>query len=223
MVKIQNDVTYSCFRNFLLKIVNSPIFDCFIMSCILLNTLALAVVWYEQPTEVSDFQEYLNYVFMAIFTLEAIVKLIALRSAYFIDAWNIFDFVVVVGSLAALVFSYFKTDSDIAMQATMVRILRILRVLRIIKRAQKLQIIFETIMAALPAMGSLGLLLILLQFLFAIIGMQLFGYIKLQPELNYHANFQTFSNSFLLLMRCATGEGWNNLMFDTARENSITF
>lgn len=126
---------------------------------------------------------------MAIFTLEAIIKLIALRTSYFRDSWNIFDFVVVVGSIAALLISMFKTDSDIAMQATMVRILRVLRVLRIVKRAKKLQIIFETIVAALPAMGSLGLLLILLQFLFAIIGMQLFGYIKLQDELNYHANF----------------------------------
>ena len=72
-------------------------------------------------------------------------------------------------------------------------------------------------------MGSLGLLLLLLVFLFAIIGMQLFGHVKIQPDLHYHANFQTFANSFLLLMRMATGEGWNAIMFDAGRTNQITF
>jgi hypothetical protein len=39
---------------------------------------------------------------MVIFTLECVIKLIAMRSAYFRDQWNCFDFVVVVGSLLAL-------------------------------------------------------------------------------------------------------------------------
>ena len=83
-------------------------------------------------------QEELEPVFMGIFTLEAIIKLIALKCAYFRDAWNCFDFVVVIGSLLALVVSFMTPDSNLSMQATMVRILRVLRVLRIIKRAQKL-------------------------------------------------------------------------------------
>ena len=95
----------------------------------------------------------------------------------------------------------------------MVRILRVLRVLRIIKRAEKLQIIAETLLAAAPAMLSLGILLLLLQFMYGIIGMQLFAFVKLEGELNKHANFKNFTNAFLLLMRCATGEGWNALMF----------
>ena len=36
-------------------------------------------------------------------------------------------------------------------------------------------------------------------------------------ELNAHANFQDFGTSFLLLMRCATGESWHLIMFDLAR------
>jgi len=75
----------------------------------------------------------------------------------------------------------------------------------------------------MPAMGSLGLLLILLQFMFAVIGMQLFAFIMLEGELNKHVNFQSFWPTFLLLMRCATGEGWNTIMLDTAKENGILF
>jgi hypothetical protein len=53
----------------------------------------------------------------------------------------------------------------------------------------------------------------------------MFSFIQLegQTSLDHHANFQSFSRSFLLLLRCATGEGWNNLMFDTGRSKSILF
>jgi len=76
---------------------------------------------------------------MVIFTIEAIIKLIALKRAYFKDSWNNFDFVVVVASLVASLLSLIpNTGIDFAMQATIVRLLRVLRVLRLIKRAKKL-------------------------------------------------------------------------------------
>jgi voltage-dependent calcium channel L type alpha-1C/voltage-dependent calcium channel L type alpha-1D len=99
----------------------------------------------------------------------------------------------------------------------------VLRVLRLVKRAKKLQIIAQTVLEAIPSMGSLGVLLLLFLFLFAVIGNQLFSFVKLQGDLNRQFNFQTFTSSFLLLVRCATGEGWNALMFDTARQRSVTF
>ena len=75
-------------------------------------------------------------------------------------------------------------------------------------------------------MISLGMLLILLIFIYSILGMQLFGYTTIngyQSALNYHANFQTFKNTFLLLIRCTTGEQWNSIMFDCARQHSVLF
>jgi hypothetical protein len=77
------------------------------MICILLNTLVLAVVWYDMSEEMKGVLGVLNYIFMVIFTLECIFKLIALKCAYFKDAWNIFDFVVVVGTAVVLIISYF--------------------------------------------------------------------------------------------------------------------
>ena len=75
---------------------------------------------------------------MFIFTVEAVVKLIALKCDYFSSGWNQFDFVVVIGSLIAVTLDVTKINEDIATQATIIRILRVLRVLRIIKRATKL-------------------------------------------------------------------------------------
>ena len=85
-------------------------------------------------------------------------------------------------------------------------------------------------------MGSLGLLLFLLIFMYAIIGVQQFGLIKIdggihdidgyyqgQDAMHRHANFQTFGTAFFTLFRCATGEAWNSIMFDSARGRSIMF
>jgi hypothetical protein len=44
---------------------------------------------------------------MVIFTIEAIIKLAALKCAYFKDSWNCFDFVVVIGSIFAVTLSLF--------------------------------------------------------------------------------------------------------------------
>jgi len=52
-------------------------FDTFIMICILANTVVLGFVWYMQSQGIKDVLEVLNYCFMAIFTVEAIVKIIA--------------------------------------------------------------------------------------------------------------------------------------------------
>jgi voltage-gated sodium channel type V alpha len=108
---------------------------------------------------------------MAIFTIEAILKIIAMKSAYFKEGWNVFDFIVVICTIVALIVANIPgLKVDLSQQATMMRILRILRLLRMFKRAEKLKIISETIMTALPALASLGALLFLFIFLFTVIG-----------------------------------------------------
>jgi hypothetical protein len=144
----------------------------FILVCIVLNTAILACTYYEMPQELIDAFEKVNYTFMIIFTLEAIVKLVALKKLYFKDSWNIFDFTVVVFTAIVVGVSFIPGGGiDLKLQATLIRVLRILRVLRIIKKLEKLQIIFMTILNALPSMSSLAALLIMFLFLFSIIGM----------------------------------------------------
>ena len=108
---------------------------------------------------------------------------------------------------------------------TILRTLRIGRVFRLIKKQQKLQEIFMTLISAAPAMASLGLLLMLLIFMFAIIGMAQFSLIDLDgaSEMGPHVNFQTFGASFLTLVRCSTGEAWNSIMFDSSQPRSILY
>ena len=67
-------------------------------------------------------------------------------------------------------------------------------------------------------MGSLGVLLMLLIFMFSIIGTAQFSLINLDgaAEMGNHVNFQSFGTAFLTLLRCSTGEAWNSIMFDSS-------
>ena len=229
------------FRDFWISVVTHYAFDKFIMGCIIANTLVLAIKWYMMPESVISVVEILNYIFMVIFTIEAIVKIIAMRSKYFHDGWNIFDFVVVLLTAVILGLSWVGPYvglkvGNLGVTSTILRSLRIGRIFRLVKKAQQLQAIFQSIIDSVPAMASLALLLILLIFMYAIIGVQQFGLIKIdggikdidgyylgQEAMHKHANFQTFGSAFLTLFRCATGEAWNSIMFDSARSRSILF
>lgn len=200
-------------------------FDNFILFCIIGNTFVLAFNWYMQPKSYEGPIEIVNYVFVVIFTIEAIVKIIAQKVDYFRDSWNRFDFIVVAATLVILILNWSGIGKDIEIMGTILRTLRIGRVFRLIKKNPKLNDIFNTLIDATPAMGSLGLLLMLLIFMFSIIGMAIFSLINLDgaAEMGPHVNFQTFGNSFLTLIRCATGEAWNSIMLDSARPKSLYY
>ena len=71
------EAEYTAFRNLLIKITESRSFDTFIMVCILGNTFVLGFVWYMQSQGFKDVLEIFNYAFVVIFTIEAILKIIA--------------------------------------------------------------------------------------------------------------------------------------------------
>ena len=94
----------------------------------------------------------------------------------------------------------------------MIRSFRILRILRLIKRAKSLKVMFNTFIVTLPAMGNIGGLLLILIYLYAILGVNLFADMKLVDPMNDAMNFQNFGNSFLVLIKLATGDGWPEML-----------
>jgi hypothetical protein len=80
-----------------------------------------------------------------------------------------------------------------------------------------------TLILTVPSLANIAFLLFLLVIFYAIVGMNLFGKVMLHDSLNEHANFQTFGNAFLTMMRCATGEGWNDIMNALMDQYSIIF
>ena len=169
-------------------------FENFITLSILLNTVVLASNHFGMNEDFKSVCEILNYIFAAIFTLEAILKIYALRGKYFLDGWNLFDFFVVVLTLIIIVLTLTDAVEDLASIGMVLRTLRIGRMLRLIKRAKTLQITFQTLLVSAPSIGSLGTLLIMMIFMFSIVGMSLFSITRVEDQsmMNYHNNFQSF-------------------------------
>ena len=213
----------SCFRRFFHRIVSSPKLEPFILAVILFNTALIALDDQDVGAEEADVLAQLNLFCTCVFVVEATIKLIALGvGEYFLSSWNIFDFTVVALAmpdlLLALHVEAFAEMSDKSpLPPTLLRTLRIVRVsrvLRTIKSSEGLRALLSALLLSLPAMANLGGLFLIIQFLYAVLGMQLFGKVAWGEFLNADANFCTFGTAFLTMFRCATGESWNGIMHD---------
>jgi hypothetical protein len=165
-------------RDAAIKLVQHRMFDLVILGCIVGNTLVLMLKWYAMGEGTEKVITIINYAFLVVFACEAIIKIFALRTRYFYDGWNLFDLLVVLITciIIGIGFSPRVSAKSLGIQSTILRSLRLGRLLRLLRSMKKLQIVFNTLFEAVPAMASLGALLLLLMFMYAIIGMNVFGF-----------------------------------------------
>ena len=111
------------------SLVVSTVFENIIMLLIILNTLGLAVIHYDQPDMMTDVLTVCERVFTGVFLLEAVLKIIGLGSDYFRDTANVFDFFVTVLSCVSL-FDFSGGGFSALRSLRAFRGLRVARVLR---------------------------------------------------------------------------------------------
>jgi len=172
----------------------------------------MATKFYLMPKSLDSTLEICNYVFAIIFNFEAALKITALGTKYFSDKWNLFDFFVVVGTNAGIMITLSLSSVDISSAASIVRAFRIMRIFVLVRSAKSIRIIIDTVGKLLPQITNIMSLVILLFFIYAALGINLFSGVKYQEEVNSKNNFRSLGNAFLLLMRCSTGEDWNLVM-----------
>ncbi|NWW15039.1 SCN5A protein, partial [Falcunculus frontatus] len=203
------------YQNFLFNIVTSQVFDVVIMGLICLNMITMMVETYEQSETKTNVLSKINILFVTIFTAECALKLLALRQYYFSNAWNIFDLVVVIMSLVALLLSSIGKAFEHFLPPTLFRVIRLARIgriLRLIRGAKGIRTLLFALMMSLPALFNIGLLLFLVMFIYAIFGMANFAYVKMEGGIDDMFNFQTFANSMLCLFQITTSAGWDGLL-----------
>jgi len=211
---------YTCpdtpFRKWCYQTINHKWFEGFIMFCITLNTVSMCMEYYGQSTGMSFVLNTLDVTFSTIFAIEAILKICAAGfSKYWMDDWNKFDFLVVVLSAIG------QMGGSVVGGFNVIRVFRIGRVLRLVQRAERLRELFQTLWWSMPALWNVGSLLMIILFIYAIIGMSFFGNfgymneatgrVELREPLSQIVNFQTFPNAMLLLWRVMTGDEWGVL------------
>lgn len=186
----------------------------------ILNTITMAMHHFQQPDSVTSVLEAANIFFWLIFLLEAIIKLIVLKTRFFYNGWNLFDLAVVIGSSISVILALFPGNTDgVHPAANAARAFRIGLALKLMKKAKTMQELFNTITVNLPALMNVSAVMSLMLFVYAIMGVQLFAQVALQENLNEHANFKTFGAAFVTLFRFTTGEGWNAVMYDLLLES----
>lgn len=67
---------------------------------------------------------------------------------------------------------------------------------------------------SVSALANVLLLLLLILFMFAVLGVFMFSELSDGDVINAYKNFQNFGSSYLLLFAISTGEDWNRLMYD---------
>ncbi|XP_064416144.1 voltage-dependent R-type calcium channel subunit alpha-1E [Latimeria chalumnae] len=195
--------------------VVSPSFEYTILTMIALNTVVLMMKYYSAPTAYDLVLKYLNIAFTVLFSLECILKIIAFGFLnYFRDTWNIFDFITVVGSITEIILSDSKLVSAKTFNMSFLKLFRAARLIKLLRQGYTIRILLWTFVQSFKALPYVCLLIAMLFFIYAIIGMQVFGNIKLNEEtqINRHNNFRTFFSSLMLLFRSATGEAWQEIM-----------
>ena len=165
-------------RDMILKFVEHDYFNNTILLFIMLNTIILGLKWYRQDVFISGILENINYFFSTIFTIEAMLKIFAMRKAYFYNGWNIFDFLIVLGTIFGVLITQFS-GFNVGPQTTVIRAFRIGRIMRIIKRYKSLRKIFNTFIVSMPALANVGGLLFMFIYLYSVLGINLFAKIKL--------------------------------------------
>ncbi|XP_008301583.1 calcium channel, voltage-dependent, L type, alpha 1D subunit, a [Stegastes partitus] len=208
-------------------VVNSTGFEYIMFVLIMLNTLCLAVQHYGQSTLFNYVMDILNMVFTAVFTVEMVLKLIAFKPRhYFADAWNTFDALIVVGSVVDIAITEVNptetpqvdelgnTEDSARISITFFRLFRVMRLVKLLSRGEGIRTLLWTFIKSFQALPYVALLIAMLFFIYAVIGMQVFGKIAMVDgtHINRNNNFQTFPQAVLLLFRCATGEAWQEIM-----------
>ncbi|XP_068877654.1 sodium channel protein type 2 subunit alpha-like isoform X10 [Aphelocoma coerulescens] len=195
-------------------VVMDPFVDLAITICIVLNTLFMAMEHYPMTEQFSSVLSVGNLVFTGIFTAEMVLKIIAMDPYYYFqEGWNIFDGIIVSLSLMELGLANVEGLS-------VLRSFRLLRVFKLAKSWPTLNMLIKIIGNSVGALGNLTLVLAIIVFIFAVVGMQLFGksYKECVCKISSDCvlprwHMHDFFHSFLIVFRVLCGE-WIETMWD---------
>jgi hypothetical protein len=151
-----------------------------------------------------------------VFNVEMVLKLIGLKSTYFHTGWNIFDMIIVFATDVGIVLKFMNLGKNFSTTMTIFRAFRIMRMFKLVRSSKNMRLIIDTVFNILPQISNVMTLILLLFFVYAALGINIFSGIQLQEKLDRKNNFQSFQNAMVILMKFSTGEDWNAYMYELA-------
>ncbi|HEA53777.1 ion transporter [Marinobacter antarcticus] len=195
--------------NQLRRIETSTLFQGVVIGIIILSALTIGAKTYELPPLVEQSLSVMDTAITLFFLVEILFRFAAspVKRRFFLDGWNLFDTLVVVGSLIPL---------DNSEAVLLGRLLRVFRVLRLVSVVPELRFLINSLLKAIPRMGYIALLMFIIFYIYAAMGSMFFASVdeKLWGDV---------AISMLTLFRVATFEDWTDVMYATMDQYPLSW
>lgn len=187
-------------QNLLNRINASHVFQWSIIAVIIISALLIGAKTHDLPDNVVTILSILDQAITVFFVIELIIRFIAYKDKknFFKSGWNIFDTIIVIGSLIP------AGGSGVLLA----RLLRVFRVLRLVSMVPELRLLINALLKAIPRMGYIALLMFVIFYIYAAVGSIMFSTIN-------SVLWGDVSISMLTLFRVATFEDWTDVMYET--------
>ncbi len=187
-------------QQYLKKIDTSNVFQWLVIAVIIISALLVGAKTHNLPPTAITILGYLDLGVTIFFVFELTIRFLAFKDKkkFFKNGWNIFDTVIVIGSLVP----------DGGSGVLLARLLRVFRVLRLVSMVPELRLLINALLTAIPRMGYIALLMFVIFYIYAAVGSILFG--QINKEL-----WGDVSISMLTLFRVSTFEDWTDVMYET--------
>src|SRR5690554_290773 len=195
------DITPTSSFDQLKRIESSKVFQGVVIAIIILSALTIGAKTYELPPLVEQTLTVLDNAITLFFLMEILFRFAAcpVKRRFLMDGWNLFDTLVVIGSLIPL---------DNSEAVLLGRLLRVFRVLRLVSVVPELRFLINSLLKAIPRMGYIALLMFIIFYIYAAMGSMFFARVD-------EVLWGDVAISMLTLFRVATVEDWTDVMYDT--------
>lgn len=191
------------------RIENSRVFQASVIFIIVLSAISIGAKTYDIPPFFESILGVLDMTVTYFFLAEILLRLAACeqRGRFFRDGWNLFDTLIVIGSLLPL---------QNAEAVLIGRLLRVFRVLRLVSVVPELRSLINALLKAIPRMGYIALLMFIIFYIYGAIGSLFFS--RISEEL-----WGDVSLAMLTLFRIATFEDWTDVMYATMEQYPLSW
>src|SRR5690554_2446340 len=195
------DITPTSSFDQLKRIESSKVFQGVVIAIIILSALTIGAKTYELPPLVEQTLTVLDNAITLFFLVEILFRFAAcpVKRRFLMDGWNLFDTLVVIGSLIPL---------DNSEAVLLGRLLRVFRVLRLVSVVPELRFLINSLLKAIPRMGYIALLMFIIFYIYAAMGSMFFARVD-------EVLWGDVAISMLTLFRVGTFEDWTDVMYDT--------
>lgn len=178
-----------------------PRFTQILVGLIIINAVVLGLQTSDAAmAKAGGLLQWLDWIILAVFTVELALKIIAYRLKFFTDPWSLFD-------LAVVSLSFTPPTEELSI----LRALRVLRVLRLISAVPQMRRVVQALLSALPGMGTISALMAVMLYVAAVITTNLFG--EAFPQ-----KFGSIGASLYSLFQLITLEGWSDQVVQPVME-----